>query len=51
MQQYNSRPTGRLYSPARIRNSRQKKSHNFQRLPLFSISYNDFLKLPENRDK
>ena len=36
-----------------MRNSRQKKSHNFQRLPLFSTLFNDFLKLKfsENRDK
>ena len=27
------------------------KSHNFQRLPLSSILYNDFLNFLENRDK
>ena len=47
----NCQPSGRLYSPARMRNSIQKKSHNFYKLPVFSILYNDFLKLQENRDK
>ena len=42
---------GRLYSATRMRSSRLKKSHNFQRLPLFSIFYNDFLKFSESRDK
>ena len=39
------------YSSASMRNSRQKKSHNFQRLPQFSILCNAFLKFSENRDK
>ena len=43
------RPSERLYSSARMGNSRLKKSHNFQRLPLFSILYNDFPKFSENR--
>ena len=47
----NCRPSGWLYSPARMRTSRQKKSHNFQRLSLFSILYNDFLKFLENHNK
>ena len=45
------RPSGRLYSPACMRNSMQRKSHNFQRFSLFLILYNDFLKFLENRDK
>ena len=44
-------PSGRLYSSARMKNSRWKKSHNFQRLPLFSILYDDFLRFSKNRDK
>ena len=47
----NCRPSGRLYSCARMRNSRLKKSHNFQRLTLLSILYDDFLTFSENRDK
>ena len=37
--------------PARMRNSWYKKSHNFQRLSLFSILYDGFLKFSENWDK
>ena len=47
----NLHPSGRLYSPARMRNSRWKTSHNFQRLPLFSMLYDDFVKFSKNRDK
>ena len=35
----------------RMRNSRSKKSHNFQGLLLLSILYDDFLKFFKNRDK
>ena len=31
-----------------MRNCNKKKSYNFQSLPLFSISYNDFLKFFKN---
>ena len=34
----------RLYSPIRMRDSWQKKSHNFQRLPQFANLHDDFLK-------
>ena len=34
-----------------MRNSKYKKSYNFQKLPLFSILYDDFLKFSENWDK
>ena len=34
---FNCRPTGWLYSPAHLRNSRFNKSPNFQTLQLFSI--------------
>ena len=34
---FNCHPTGWLYSPARMRNSRFNKSPNFQTLQLFSI--------------
>ena len=37
------RPAGWLYSPARMRNISQKKSHNFRRLPLSSILYIDLI--------
>ena len=47
----NCRSSGRFYSPARMKNSRKKKSRNFQRLSLFSILYNNFLRFSENRDK
>ena len=48
---YNNFNLGRLYSSARMRNSTYEKYHNFQRVPLFSILYNDFLKFLENRYK
>ena len=44
-------PQGGFIVPPRMKNSRQKKSHFFQRLSLFSILYNDSLKFSENRDK
>ena len=37
------RPTGWPYSPARMRNISQKKSHSFRRLPLSSILYIDLI--------
>ena len=41
-------PLERFCSPASMRNGRWKKSHNFQRLLLFSILYNDILTFSEN---
>ena len=43
--------SGWLHSSARMRNGTKKKSHNSQRLPLFSILYDYFLKFSENRNK
>ena len=47
----NCRPQGGFITPHVWEIIGKKKSHNFQRLPLFSILYNDFLKFKENRDK
>ena len=48
---HNFRPPGWLYSPVRMRNSSQKKSHKFRRLPFCSILYFNLIKFSENRDK
>ena len=48
---YYCRPSGWLYSPARMRNSSYKKSHKFRRLLLCSILYFDLMEFSENRDK
>ena len=45
------RSSGWLYSPVRMRNSSQKKSHKFRRLPLCSILYFNLMEFSENRDK
>ena len=47
---HNCCPSEWLYSPSRMKDSRQKKCYNFQRLPLFSIFYDDLPKFQENRD-
>ena len=44
-------PSEQLYSCAWMRNGRQKKSHNFQSLPLSSILYDDFLKISKSQGK
>ena len=48
---FNCRPPGWHYSLVRMRNSCQKISHKFPRLPLCSILYFDLMAFSENPDK
>ena len=46
---HNCHPTVWLYSPARMRNNSQKKSHNFRRLQLSSIFCFNLIEFSKNR--